>query len=160
MVPHNEVEAAKDTVLRLLHYCPRSIKEVSDRLTKKGFSRNAVEKSIAVLKGAGLLDDLKFAKDWISAKLEKSPRAKAILIEELTHKGIDESVIQNAFSSFPEVLDEYAMAKKVLKKRFKESRGVTSESAIKKLYLYLKRCGFSDEITEKILRDTFTIDEF
>lgn len=153
----DETKAAKDTALRLLSYCPRSIKEVSDRLNKKGFSADIIESVISALKKAGYLDDLKFAKDRIDSRLRKNPVSKNIIRAQLTLRGIDEPVIDEALSGFEEAFDEYKIAGDILEKRLKNLKDLEPDKVLKKLYPYLRKQGFSEEIIEKVLRERFEI---
>ncbi|MBM3253286.1 MAG: regulatory protein RecX [Candidatus Omnitrophica bacterium] len=158
MTYQNEIESAKDAALRLLTFCPRSIKEISDRLREKGFSKEAIEKSIIRLKEIGYLDDLKFTKNWINSSLEKNPVSIKVIKEQLISKGIDGKTIEEALLDLKEVLDEYRMAKRLLAKRLEVLGDLDQVKVLKKAYPYLKRRGFSDEVIERVLREKFDIE--
>ncbi len=153
----DEIESAKDSALRLLSYCPRTTKEIYDRLKEKGFSKVGIEKAVIILKETDLLDDLKFARDWISLRLEKEPLGIEGIKEKLSLRGIDEKTIDKALLDFKEALDEYQMAKRLLVKRLKTLRDLEPIKAVKRLYPYLRRQGFSEEVVEKVLREKFDI---
>ncbi len=158
MTSQNEIKSAKDSALRLLSYCPRSIKGISDRLKEKGFSTDTIENVISALKKAGYLDDLKFAKDMIDSRLRKNPVSKNVIRTQLAQRGIAEPVIDEALSGFEEAFDEYKIAVDILKKRLKNLKGLEPDKALKKLYPYLRKQGFSEEVIEKVLREKFGIE--
>jgi regulatory protein len=158
MIPKDKLESCKDAALRLLSYCPRSIKEISDRLNKKGFSADTIENVISALKKAGYLDDLKFAKDRIDSKLRKNPVSKNIIRAQLALRGIDEPVIDEALSGFEEAFDEYKIARDILEKHLKSLKDLEPDKALKRLYPYLRKQGFSEEVIEKILREKFNVE--
>ncbi|NQU73859.1 MAG: regulatory protein RecX, partial [Candidatus Omnitrophica bacterium] len=56
---------AKNCAYRLLSYRSRSIKEINDRLKKKGFSPAIIKKTVTHLKQINYLNDEEFAKSWV-----------------------------------------------------------------------------------------------
>ncbi|MBI5378793.1 MAG: RecX family transcriptional regulator, partial [Nitrospirae bacterium] len=59
---------ARALAYRLLARCARSVREIEERLTRKGFDPPVIARTIAHLQAAGYLDDARFARDWVAAR--------------------------------------------------------------------------------------------
>src|SRR3989338_531625 len=83
---------ARNIVFRLLKIRRQSEKEVRDKLGKKSFDKNVVEKTIEYFKGLDLIDDRLFAQEWIRYRLAK-PYGQTRIRFELKNKGVAEAII-------------------------------------------------------------------
>ena len=122
--------------LRYIGLRPRSEHEMRDYLKRKEHQPDSIDGCIAQLKQADLLDDAKFARDWIEWRQATTPRSRRKLWAELKQKGIDDELIDSAL----EKVDgdrEVETVKQIIDK--KGSRYDTRE----KLMSYLGRQGFS-----------------
>jgi len=135
----------KSYVNLLFKYRLRTKKELIQRLKKKGFSDEEIEREIENLENQGIIDDERFARIFVREKLEKKPVSKFILLKKLVEKGVD-------FETAKKVLDEEYDEKKVLEtaKRIldKLKRAGKNEN---KIYEYFMRRGLSHDLIKKIL---------
>jgi len=145
-----EVRKARDYVLNLLTYRPRSCREVRDKLKRKKYREELIEEVIGQLHKLGFLDDGKFAHSWMESRLLNKPIGRRLLEQELRQKGIDgeiiEEVIQDAFSKYNEEDLALTLARKRLK-IYSELNDITRK---RRLYSYLGRRGFSLETISRI----------
>jgi regulatory protein len=108
-----ESAAAYRSGLRYLGPRPRSVAELRENLLKKEFSKDTVEKTVALLKEENLLDDSAFAAEFVRSRERRNPKSKRAIKYELFAKGVEESVIEKAV----EPLNEYESARKAAEKK-------------------------------------------
>lgn len=136
-----EIEA-HESAIRLLSFRARSVKELTERLQKKGLSIGIIDKEIDRLHDVGLLNDLEFAKLWVADRGNgRAPRSRQLLKLELRQHGIKDSILE-------EILDEIDDNENALQLARKKARSLTKlEKNVfqKKIYTSLKRKGFDYE---------------
>ncbi len=142
-------EKAKAYAYNLLRIQPRSEKELSFRLKKKGFSESTSKETVSLFKKNGLLNDLKFARGWVDARLKSNPKGDIVLRYELTTRGISGNIIDKVLSENPEC--EEVIAKRLAGDRIKALRGLPKLKAKKRLHDYLVRRGFKRDIIEEVV---------
>lgn len=139
--PKDPVRAA----LRLISYRPRSVAELRERLLARGYEAAEVEKTVTELRGAGYLDDEKFAALLADSRARNKHWGPAKIIFELKQRGVPAEVVRKTVSSDPEA--EEATAAEALAKWLKKSgspaRLDTPGSA--RAYRFLKGRGFSSD---------------
>lgn len=141
---------AKNYTLFLLKFRYRSCREIEDRLKKKNFSSEVIEKTVNALSCAGLINDLSFAKAWVASRLEYRPRSKRLLKYELLKKGVEKEIIETVLCGIGEE-KEYDIARNIAEKRAQKLRG--DKRAREKLYAYLVRRGFDTAVAVKIVKE-------
>lgn len=87
---------ARHAALSLLAVRPRARRELADRLRTRNFAGEAVDWALAEADRLGLLDDTAFAEAWVRDRLRLRPRGSRALIAELTRKGVDRQVADDA----------------------------------------------------------------
>lgn len=103
-------QKCRDAALRLLAVRPRSEDELRQRLQRRGFESNYVDKAIARLKEQGLVDDSAFAQFWKDNRQTFRPRSRRATALELKRKGIDSAVIDAAVSGIDDGESAYRAA--------------------------------------------------
>jgi regulatory protein len=83
-----------EVALNFLSYRPRSVREVEQRLRKKGYLPGQIEATIARLSKQGYVDDREFARFWISNRQTFSPRGPRLLRSELRQKGVSAEIVE------------------------------------------------------------------
>ncbi|MBX6341002.1 MAG: RecX family transcriptional regulator, partial [Thermomicrobiaceae bacterium] len=136
----DEVARATNAALQFLAYRPRSTREVRDRLTRRGFSPEAVEATIAKLQGWRYLDDAEFARFWVENRAEHQPRGRRLLVQELRQKGVDVETARQAVDETE--LDELPAAVELARKRLPSLRGLDEPTRRRRLAAYLQRRGY------------------
>lgn len=125
-----------DRAYNYLSYRPRSKKELSDYLIKKGCDQPTVEKILNNLIEQGFLDDKSFAETWVSERREYQLRSRRQLEHELRQKGIDKDLIESSLGELP--TDEITTIVDLIKKKSLDRKYGNRE----KLMSYLSSKGF------------------
>jgi regulatory protein len=143
-------EAANDKLFaRVLNYCtsrPHSQKEVEGYLERKQADLKARLDIINRLKQLGLVDDIVFARTWISNRQQRSFSRRRI-IQELRKKGISNDIIAEVTSTV-EDNDGIAIAEIVRKKR-QQSKYANDDL---RLMRYLAQQGFDYASIKKAVK--------
>lgn len=151
MKPRSPAEEVRQAALRLLRYRDRSVREMRERLKKKGYDRNLIEREIERLIQERLLDDARFTGVWIRHKLAISHKGKRLIAAELGAKGIDAELFRKVWSEHLE--DEIRSAREWVLAHAKgygllelfERRGRIREG--------LYRRGYSQEAADAALKE-------
>lgn len=98
-----------------LSYRMRSVKEVTDYLTKKEIPATAISEIIHKLKHYKYVNDLEFAEAYVSTHRKTNSKGPSVLKKELKLKGIDDDTIEQALSQYPDDLQLEEAVKQVLK---------------------------------------------
>jgi regulatory protein len=78
----------REAALHLLSYRPRSVRELRDRLLRKGLDAERIDHCLAGLREAGFLDDAAFAEAHTREAVRLRPRGSRRLVAELRQKGV------------------------------------------------------------------------
>ena len=148
-----DVHHARESAVRLLSYRARSVKELEDRLRRKGFDPATIKQVLESLARSGLLDDVDFARSFAHDKLLRKPMGKSLLKYQLRHKGIPNEVIEQVLSEMYEKDAEDEYATNLARDRFRRLRSsylkLDPQKQKKRLSDYLARRGFEWETVAK-----------
>ncbi len=139
-------ERALQYALRLLSYRARSEKELRQRLEQKGWDQTIIQETLDRLRQNGLLDDSRFARDWIENRQTFRPRGTRLLYQELRQKGVDDQTIQQALTG----IDEEAAAQALARRQAQRLKSAPPHVFHQKLIAYLIRRGFSYELANTV----------
>jgi regulatory protein len=136
-----------NTAMRYLGYRPRSESELRQRLQRKGFDIDYIEKTLAKLKEQGLVDDTAFARFWIENRESFSPRSQWLNRLELQRKGLDSNIIEQVVGEVDDCDSAYRAALN------KTHRLSSSDYRLfrRRLGEYLKRKGFGYEVINETI---------
>lgn len=81
----------REAALHLLSYRPRAVRELRDRLLRKGFEPARIDRCLETLRAAGFLDDALFAESHTREAVRLRPRGSRRIVAELRRKGVAES---------------------------------------------------------------------
>ncbi|RCW51512.1 MULTISPECIES: regulatory protein RecX [unclassified Halanaerobium] len=143
----NEIQKAKNKAFHLLTYRERTVKEMQDRLFKKGFNNDVIEQTINYLLENDLINEDRFAEQWIRSRINNHPRGKKLIYRELLKKGLNRSLIDKALNKYLSPEQEIEMAKTLIKKWLRKHKEEDKGSL--KLKNYLSNKGFSYDIINK-----------
>lgn len=137
-----EQKSARRKAMLLLEHMDRTEKGLSDRLRQAGFSAEEVEDAMNYVRSYGYLNDLRYAENYISFRINSKSRQK--ILQELAGKGIDRETALSAWESAAEVEtpDELDVLRSTVLKKCQEET-VLDEKAMRRLQSFLLRRGFS-----------------
>lgn len=149
-------EQAHQVAVNFISYRPRSSKEVTDKLTRKGFASDIVREEVEQLRELMLINDLEFARMFIRDKLRGKPMGRALLRRKLLDKGISFQATERVLREYVTDENEQEAARVLATRKLKMSRVrfADLEPAVrqKRLADYLLNRGFSTEVAYKIAR--------
>ena len=86
----------REAALHLLSYRPRAVRELRDRLLRKGLDAERVDRCLGALRESGILDDDAFSAAHARDAVRLRPRGSRRLVAELRRKGVADSVAASA----------------------------------------------------------------
>jgi len=128
--------------LNYLGYRPRSEAEIRQRLHRRGFNDEVVDKVVIGLKERRLIDDVAFAQYWRDNRLSFRPRSRRLIKLELRQKG----VAAETANEVVEGLDDESAAYEVGLKKARVLSGLNYREFHRYLSDHLRRRGFDYEI--------------
>lgn len=91
---------AFDHAIRYLGNREHSRHEIVSKLERRGFSAEAIEKTLQRLESLALLDDRAFAMHYIGSRSRKKPSGRYKLRYELLKKGVAEEIVDEVLGDF------------------------------------------------------------
>jgi regulatory protein len=143
----DERQQAQESALRLLAYRPRSEAELRSRLTRRGLPAGLVDTTIADLRERGLLDDETFARYWVEARQQSSPRGQRLLRRELLAKGIPLDTAREVLA----IADEEEAARRAAEKKARSLHDLDYPTFRRRLGQFLLRRGFPYETARSLV---------
>ena len=148
----NNYQLAYNISVKYIMVRLRSINEIKVYLTKKGYSKDVIDKVIEKLIKNKLLDDEVFTKAYINDKLNFTNVGKYKLINELTTKmKVDNSVVYNVLESYEEVWND--RIDKLINKYLKSNKKYSGNTLKNKLYIYLVNLGYDKDKVISVLNN-------
>jgi regulatory protein len=148
---------ARQTAVRLLAIRPRSGAELRMRLQCSGIPDRQIRAVLRDLIAAGYLDDLAFARAWITGRMTSRLSGVKRLRWELREKGIAapiiEQAIQEAFEGEGAASVEVRCARALIARRLSAYRGLAPERRARRVAGLLERRGFASGTIVHILRE-------
>lgn len=145
---------ALDAAVLYLTARPRTIREVSERLSQAAYDEQTIDRVLARLARDGYLNDAVFADQWI---LSRSSRALGPhrLLQELKKKGIEPDIIASALAQV-DTEEERCTARAHAEKLLARTRGKDARDIRNKVMQALVRRGYSWEIARQaVLQEDF-----
>lgn len=149
---------AKSDALRLLSFKPRSVEEMRGRLMRKNYSSEIVEKVLSLLQSQGFLNDEKFARLFANARVYTRPAGKRQLEFDLKKKGLSKPLVDETIRNLQDY-DEKKIVRDLVTIRFQKMTGVSKEKKKSRIYGFLKRRGFDDDVIFATLDELIHDDE-
>ncbi len=112
---------------------------LEQKLLKKNFSKESIDSALNFIEEKGYLDDLRFAKAWLSTRYIDHAEGRRKLLAELLSRGIDRTMAKEALD---EHFEEHPEAEQCIRAVKKYLRTHSSPDT-QKLQASLFRSGFS-----------------
>lgn len=151
-----EREVALSKTIGFISKSQKTIKQINDYLTKKGFESEIVEYVLQKLAEYNFVDDEEFAKNFVKYKTKSNGKRKILM--ELKQKGVEEETAKQSIEDFSKDEENiYFVAEKYLRLkprdlktkqkafRFLASKGYETENIIKCLNLFFKEDNLDNE---------------
>jgi len=154
-----DVEAAYRAALRALAARGRGRGDLERRLIRKQHPPHAVARALERLSEQGLLDDVRFASEYV-ARRATSGRGPARLVRDLLAQGIDRRTAETVVATVlvEEGIDPERTLRSVAEARAAQLNGLPLVTRRRRLLAYLTRRGYPGamvrDLVEEVLRDS------
>jgi regulatory protein len=149
----DDVAKATDSAIRLLTSRPRSVREIQERLRRKQYGDETIERVIERLRGWGYVDDEAFARYWVENRESNRPRGRRLIEQELRMKGIERESLAQAIDEAG--IDERAGALEIARAKMRSYRGEEEIVARRRLGAFLARRGYGYDVVKPVLDELF-----
>ncbi len=130
---------AIESGLRLVAMGPRSEADVRERLQRRrGFRHEAVDAAVGRLRELGYLNDAAYARLYVESRRASTPRSKRAIAFELSRKGVDRELTQEALEDYSDADAAYEAAQR----RLRALRGLDRQAFERRLGSFLTSRGF------------------
>ncbi|OYV02944.1 hypothetical protein CGW93_03170 [candidate division bacterium WOR-3 4484_18] len=147
-------EEARRYLLRIFEYRPYTENEVKQKLEKRGIDPEIIKQLITQLKQSGLIDDYKFAKDWIETRGFRFGVYR--LRGELLRKGVAPEIIDKALTD-AEIPDPYELARRLAMRRLKQlPASLPTDKKARRLMAFLARRGINYETIVEVIKEVLS----
>jgi regulatory protein len=149
LVRDNEKQQALTSAYRSLSHRPHSAQEIKQKLIRKQFGEETVDRALADLTSRGLLNDAEFARFWRENREAFRPRSSSFVGLELRRKGVPAETAGEATSG----MDDEASALKLGEKKAKTLARADYDTFCRRLGDYLRRRGYNYEVISKTIKE-------
>ncbi len=134
--------------LDFISYKPRTVFETKKKLYEAGFDDALIEEALEKLAASGLLDDSRFAEEWVEERQSLSPRSKRQIQFELHRKGIPDHLIQSAIKD----VDDFQSAYETAEKRLYRYEDLPKLEFRRKMGNFLAGKGYSYDVISEVMQ--------
>lgn len=148
---------AWNAALRLLEVRPRTEREIRDRLRRKEFIPEQIDKVIARLHDLELLNDAQFARLWVANRQNLNPRGAHALRQELRAKGVDRQVADEVIADATNRDSEREACTEVARKALHKYANAPDRATFQRRFGgFLQRRGFTFDTIKPILDELWS----
>lgn len=146
---------AYDRAMNALASRGRSTKELERWLGQRGIATAHIAPTIAKLTKLGLLDDARFAQDFVRARVAGRGTSVWSLRRDLARRGVDRSLADEAITAAMTEggVDELAVARREAARKWKTLSRVDRVVARRRLMAFLLRRGFPGDVVQTVSRE-------
>ncbi len=141
---------ARTYAFKLLSYRSRSIKEMSDKLGRKGFADDQISSTVSYLTEMGLMNDESLASDLYRLSTDYKSLGKRGIKTFLLKRGIDRDLIDHTLVDHTSDMEERTALEFALK-RMETLKRYPFDVVKRRLWGLLQRRGFSYEVVKKVV---------
>jgi regulatory protein len=147
-----------EVALRALTRRPHSVHEMKKLLQRRATSELLTQVVVARLKGNGLIDDSRYAKQFARQRTEIRRQGKFRIARDLRARGIPDTHIEAAIAESTNEAGEQAAVRLRIQRKLRLFRGPIDQRKIASLYRTLLAAGFPSDTIRRELK-SITSDE-
>lgn len=152
LVEEDQLKKAKATALEFISYRGRSEKEVRDKLEKKSFSPEIIEKAVSRFEDLGYINDETYARDYARSRLQGKGYGPQRIRMDLKKRGVPKHLIEEALQELDEADSYYEIALREGRKRWQRLAKETDPyKRKKKLGDFLLRKGYNYDVVRQVM---------
>lgn len=149
----DDTAKATDAAIRLLTSRPRSVHEIRDRLKRKEYGDETIDRVIERLREWRYIDDEAFTRYWVENRESNRPRGRRLLEQELRQKGVERETVRETLDEVG--IDERAGALEIARTKMRSYRDEEESVARRRLGAFLARRGYGYEVVKPVLDQLF-----
>ena len=130
----------------------RTRHELAAKLAGKNVPSDVATRLLDRFVDVGLIDDLAFARMWVSSRQPARGLTRRVLAQELRRKGVDDDVAGLALDEIDPDAEE-ASARELVRKRMRSLARVDQATATRRLIGQLVRKGHAPGLAARIVRE-------
>ena len=131
----------------------RSTAEIRLLLEKREASKKKIETVLRRLRENGYLDDARFARWFVSARLENDLQGPVRVRQDLERRGVAPEIARKAVEAGFQEVDEAGLLRRHIARKLRPSRPIAKPAAVVSIHRRLLRAGFaSDTIVRELKR--------
>jgi len=140
------IEKAYQKALGYLSKRPKTIRQMNDYLTDKGYDDDIIAQVIVQLRHFNYLDDRAFACQFIESRIRYKPKSVFALGFELRKKGIDPVLAEELLAAY----DDEELALKAVESKLHTWYSLEKSECRQKMMNYLRYRGFDYSVCQTV----------
>jgi regulatory protein len=153
--PSDARDQARSIVLRKLAASARTREELSKSLRARDIPAAVADEVLDRMETVGLLDDGRFAQNWVDSRQQRRHLSGAALRRELNTKGVAPETIDAALSKVdPDA--EYRSAEALARKRLRGMATLPRDVQYRRVAAALMRRGFGTAVSARVLAEVLS----
>ena len=145
-------EELYEVAVRALMRRAHSVHEMKQKLERRSDNKLLVQVVMARLKENGMIDDVKYAKQFARQRTQTRKQGKYRVARDLRARGIPDRHIDSALEEVAQTSDEPAMVRQRIERKLRSYRGEIDEKKMASIYGSLLRAGFPADVVRRELK--------
>jgi len=145
-------EELYEVAVRALMRRAHSVHEMKQKLERRSDNKLLVQVVMARLRENGMIDDVKYAKQFARQRTQTRKQGKYRVARDLRARGIPDRHIDSALEEVAQTSDEPAMVRQRIERKLRSYRGEIDEKKMASIYGSLLRAGFSADVVRRELK--------
>ncbi len=141
-----------DAAIKILMRRAHSISEMKKALARRCDDEKLVKSIVERLKRENLLDDTRYAKQFVRHRTEYRKQGEYRIARDLRARGVPDRHIEAALKESAVSCDPAAMVRQRIERKLRLFRGEIDQKKIASLYRSLLGAGFSSDVIRRELR--------
>ena len=141
-----------DAAVRALMRRAYSVYEMKQLLGRRTEDDNLLQTVMDRLKRSKMIDDERFAKQFVRQRTEIRRQGKFRIARDLRARGVPDRHIEAALAETAKETDEAAIVRQRLERKLRSFRGEIDERKMAAMYRSLLRAGFSADVVRRELK--------
>ncbi|MGC5168228.1 regulatory protein RecX [Luteimicrobium sp. DT211] len=137
-----QLEAARAVALRMLTGAPRTRRQITDGLRRRGYADDVIEELVERFTDVGLLDDAELAGMIARSQLAGRSLSRRGIAAELRRRGIDDDDAQAALDTIDDDAEDAAL-RDLVRKRLARTAGLERDVRVRRVMGVLARKGYA-----------------
>jgi regulatory protein len=141
-----------ETAVRALMRRAYSVYEMKQLLGRRTEDDHLLRTVMDRLKRAKMIDDERFAKQFVRQRMEIRRQGKFRIARDLRARGVLDRHIEAALAETAKETDEAAIVRQRLERKLRSFQGEINENKVASIYRSLLRAGFSADVVRRELK--------